>query len=43
VAHFRPEWCLDERQGVPFLRIRPRATWKTVLFLIKRYARHRLR
>ncbi|WP_162600725.1 hypothetical protein [Paraburkholderia sp. C35] len=42
-AHFRPEWCLDEHHTVPLLYIRPRATWKTVQFLIKRYSKRLLR
>ncbi|MFM0196831.1 hypothetical protein PQQ65_27385 [Paraburkholderia strydomiana] len=42
-AHFRPEWCLDEHRTVPLLHIRPRATWKTVRFLIKRYSKRLLR
>jgi hypothetical protein len=42
-AHFRPEWCLDEHHAVPLLHIRPRATWKTVQFLIKRYSKRMLR
>jgi hypothetical protein len=28
---------------VPLLHIRPRATWKTVQFLIKRYSKRMLR
>lgn len=37
-AYFRPEWCLDDRRTPSQLRVRSRANWHTVQFLIKRYA-----
>jgi hypothetical protein len=36
-ATFRPEWCFEDSIADPTLRIRSRADWKTVKFLIKRY------
>ncbi|MEX3964519.1 hypothetical protein AB4Y42_20265 [Paraburkholderia sp. EG286B] len=37
-ADFRPEWCLDDREEVPLLHVRPRATSDTARFLARRYA-----
>lgn len=37
-ACYRPEWCLDDHHTSSLLRVRPRASWNTVQFLIKRYA-----
>lgn len=42
-AYFRPEWCLDDRNADPLLLVRPRATWDTVRFLLKRYSGRMLR